>query len=83
MCVCFFSFLFFIKEHGWLNTAAFTKRRWESWRDSLNDGAASLHPKAFTEAEASSDPASLQNLQPAEPVRWLGKCTGLGLASSS
>lgn len=23
---------FFIKEHGWLNTAAFTKKSRESWR---------------------------------------------------
>lgn len=71
----FFLLLFFIKEHGWLNTAAFTKRRWESWRDSLNDGAASLRPEAFTEAGAPSD-ASLQNLQPAKPVQSLENCTG-------
>lgn len=61
-CLGVFLF-FFITEHGWLNTAAFTKRRWASWRDSLNDGAASLHPRAFTEEGASGE-ASLQNLQP-------------------
>lgn len=71
----FFLSFFFIKEHGWLSTAAFTKRRCESWRDSLNDGATSLHPGAFTEAGASSD-ASLQNLQPAKPVQPLSTAEG-------
>lgn len=80
--VCVFFSSFFIKEHGWLNTAAFTKKRWESWRDSLNDGTASLHPKAFSEAGAPSD-ASQQNLQPAKPIQSHENCTrGLELAEN-